>query len=60
MIFSIYVVLGIFLILAARDIYSFTDPGQMGHLWGDVGGLYLTAIVLTLLARPLNREMTPA
>jgi hypothetical protein len=83
MIFSIYVVLGIFLILAARDpasnmsliwftvwsslahgtvmaIHSFTDPGQMGHLWGDVAGLYLTAIVLTVLARPLSRAMTPA
>jgi hypothetical protein len=41
-------------------IHSFTDPGQMGHLWGDVAGLYLTAIVLTVLTRPLSGQMTPA
>jgi len=41
-------------------IHSVTDPGQMGHLWGDVAGLYATAIVLTVLARPLSREMSPA
>src|SRR5262245_30626057 len=44
----------------AMAIHSFTDPGQMGHLWGDVAGLYATAIVLTVLARPLSREMNPA
>jgi hypothetical protein len=41
-------------------IHSFTDPGQMGHLWGDVAGLYVTAIVLTLLARGVIREPMPA
>ena len=75
MILSIYVTLGIFLLLAARDparhlsliwftvwsslahatvmaIHSLTDPGQMGHLWGDVAALVLTAVVLTVLVRP--------
>jgi len=74
MVWSIYVTLGIFLLLAARDparhrsliwftvwsslahgtvmaVHSITDPGQMGHLWGDVAGLYVTAIVLTVLVR---------
>ena len=74
MILSIYVTLGIFLLLAARDparhlsliwftvwsslahatvmaIHSLTDPGQMGHLWGDVAALVLTAVVLTVLVR---------
>lgn len=72
MIFSIYITLGIFLLLAARDparhlsliwfavwssvahatvmaIHSLTDPGQVGHLWGDVAALLLTAAVLTVL-----------
>jgi uncharacterized protein DUF6632 len=74
MILSIYVTLGIFLLIAARDparhlgliwftvwssvahgtvmaVHSVTDPGQMGHLWGDVAALYLTAAVLTVLVR---------
>ena len=74
MILSIYVTLGIFLLLAARDparhlgliwftiwssvahgtamaVHSVADPGQIGHLWGDVAALYLTAAVLTLLVR---------
>ena len=74
MILSIYITLGIFLLLAARDparhlsliwftvwssvahatvmaIHSLTDPGQMGHLWGDVAALLLTAVVLTVLVR---------
>lgn len=74
MILSIYVTLGIFLIIASRDparhlgliwftvwsslahgtvmaVHSVTDPGQMGHLWGDVAALYLTAAVLTVLVR---------
>jgi hypothetical protein len=74
MILSIYITLGVFLLLAAREparhlsliwftvwssvahatimaIHSLTDPGQMGHLWGDVAALYLTAAVLTLLVR---------
>jgi len=74
MIFSIYVTLGVFLMLAARDparnlsliwftvwssvahatvmaIHSLTDPGQMGHLWGDVAALLVTALVLTVLVR---------
>jgi hypothetical protein len=72
MILSIYVTLGIFLLIAARDparhlgliwftvwssvahgtvmaVHSVTDPGQMGHLWGDVAALYLTALVLAVL-----------
>ena len=80
MILSIYVVLGIFLLRAARDparhlsliwftvwsslahatvmaIHSITDPGQMGHLWGDVAALVLTAVVLTVLVR---RELPAA
>jgi hypothetical protein len=32
-------------------IHSLTDPGQMGHLWGDVAALVLTAVVLTVLVR---------
>lgn len=40
-------------------IHSFSDPGQIGHLWGDVAGLYVTAIVLTLLARGVSREAVP-
>jgi hypothetical protein len=80
MIFSIYITLGVFLLLAARDparhlsliwftvwssvahatvmaIHSLTDPGQMGHLWGDVAALLLTAVVLTVLVR---RELPAA
>jgi hypothetical protein len=72
MIWSIYVTLGIFLLLAARNplqhlsliwftvwssvahagvmaVHSITDPGQMGHLWGDVAALLLTAAVLAAL-----------
>ena len=72
MILGIYVTLGVFLLLAARDpvhhlgliwftvwssvvhggvmaVHSITDPGQMGHLWGDVAALFLTAAVLTAL-----------
>ncbi len=80
MILCIYVVLGIFLLRAARDparhlsliwftvwsslahatvmaIHSLTDAGQMGHLWGDVAALVLTAVVLTVLVR---RELPAA
>lgn len=80
MILSIYFVLGIFLLRAARDparnlsliwftvwsslahaavmaYHSFADLGQMGHLWGDVAALVLTAVVLTVLVR---RELAPA
>jgi hypothetical protein len=32
-------------------VHSLTDPGQLGHLWGDVAGLFLTAAVLTVLTR---------
>jgi hypothetical protein len=79
MILSIYVTLGIFLLLAARDparhlsliwftvwsslahgtvmaIHSLTDPGQRGHLWGDVAGLFITAAVLASLARQVKAE----
>jgi hypothetical protein len=74
MIFSIYFVLGVFLLRAASDparhlsliwftvwsslahaavmaYHSVVDPGQMGHIWGDVAALVLTAIVLTVLVR---------
>jgi hypothetical protein len=30
-------------------VHSFTDPGQIGHLWGDVAALLLTAGVLAAL-----------
>jgi hypothetical protein len=72
MILGIYMTLGVFLLLAARNpaqhlgliwftawssivhagvmaVHSFTDPGQMGHLWGDVAALLLTAAVLAAL-----------
>ena len=80
MVLSIYVTLGIFLLIAARDparhlsliwftvwssvahatvmaLHSVTDPGQLGHLWGDVAALLLTAVVLTVLVR---RELPAA
>ena len=80
MILSIYFVLGVFLLRAARDpsrhlsliwftvwsslahaavmaYHSVVDPGQMGHLWGDVAALVLTAVVLTVLVR---RELPSA
>jgi hypothetical protein len=81
MILSIYVTLGVFLLLAARDparhlsliwftvwsslahgtvmaVHSLTDPGQEGHLWGDVAGLFITAAVLAPLARRVGAETT--
>jgi len=74
MIFSIYITLGVFLLLAARDparhlsliwftvwssvahgtamaVHSVADRSQIGHLWGDVAALYLTAAVLAVLVR---------
>jgi hypothetical protein len=39
-------------------VHSLTDPGQVGHLWGDVAGLFLTAAVLTVLTR--GRAPAPA
>ena len=36
--------------------HSFTDPGQMGHLSGDVAALVLTAAVLAALT---PRRLTP-
>ena len=41
----------------AMAIHSITDAGQMGHLWGDVAALVLTAVVLTVLVR---RELPAA
>jgi hypothetical protein len=32
-------------------VHSLTDPGQRGHLGGDVAALFLTAVVLTVLVR---------
>ncbi len=31
--------------------HSIVDPGQIGHLWGDVAALVLTAVVLAVLVR---------
>lgn len=36
---------------AVMAVHSLTDPGQLGHLSGDVAALFLTAVVLTVLAR---------
>ena len=36
---------------AVMAVHSVTDPGQIGHLWGDVAALFLTAAVLTVLVR---------
>jgi hypothetical protein len=36
---------------AVMAVHSVTDPGQLGHLSGDVAALFLTAVVLTVLAR---------
>jgi uncharacterized protein DUF6632 len=36
---------------AVMAVHSVTDPGQRGHLSGDVAALFLTAVVLTVLAR---------
>lgn len=36
---------------AVMAVHSVTDPGQIGHLWGDVGALFLTAVALTVLVR---------
>jgi uncharacterized protein DUF6632 len=30
-------------------VHSVTDPGQIGHLWGDVAALLFTAAVLAVL-----------
>lgn len=32
-------------------VHSVTDPGQIGHLWGDVAALYVTAVALWVLLR---------
>lgn len=42
---------------AVMAYHSVADPGQMGHLWGDVAALVLTAVVLTVLVR---RELPAA
>ena len=36
---------------AVMAVHSVTDPGQLGHLSGDVAALFLTAVVLAVLAR---------
>ena len=36
---------------AVMAVHSVTDAGQLGHLWGDVAALFLTAVVLTVLVR---------
>ncbi len=41
---------------AVMAIHSVTDPGQLGHLWGDVAGLVITAAVLAPLARRVGSE----
>jgi uncharacterized protein DUF6632 len=40
-------------------VHSFTDPGQMGHLWGDVAALILTAVVLAALTPRRPGTPTP-
>ena len=42
---------------AVMAYHSVVDRGQMGHLWGDVAALVLTAVVLTVLVR---RELPAA
>ena len=42
---------------AVMAVHSITDPGQIGHLWGDVAALLVTAAVLTVLVR---RELPAA
>ena len=42
---------------AVMAVHSVTDPGQRGHLWGDVAALFVTAVVLTVLVR---RELPEA
>jgi hypothetical protein len=37
-------------------VHSVTDPGQIGHLWGDVAALLLTAGVLAALIPRPGRE----
>jgi uncharacterized protein DUF6632 len=72
MIVCVYAVLGVFLLLAARNpqaylsliwftvwssglhaalmaAQSFDSGHHMGHLWGDVAGLLMVAIVLSVL-----------
>jgi len=41
---------------AVMAVHSLTDPGQIGHLWGDVAALLLTAAVLGVLT---PRRLTP-
>jgi hypothetical protein len=38
-------------------VHSFTDAGQMGHLWGDVAALLLTAAVLAALTPRMGRTL---
>ena len=37
-------------------VHSLTDPGQIGHLWGDVAALLLTAGVLAALTPRMGRR----
>jgi hypothetical protein len=37
-------------------VHSVTDPGQIGHLWGDVAALLLTAGVLAALTPRMGRQ----
>ena len=39
--------------------HSLTDPGQIGHLWGDVAALLLTAGVLAALTPRMGRTPQP-
>lgn len=45
---------------AIMAVHSFTDPGQLGHLWGDVAGLFLTAAVLAALTPRQASGPSPA
>jgi hypothetical protein len=40
-------------------VHSLTDPGQIGHLWGDVAALLLTAGVLAALTPRMGRSPQP-
>jgi uncharacterized protein DUF6632 len=83
MILAVYAVLGIFLLLAARNprqhlsliwftvwssvahaavmaVHAFTDPGELGHLTGDVPALFLVAILLALVTPRRDTVGPPA
>lgn len=40
--------------------HAYTDPGMMGHMWGDVGALLIVGIVLGALAPRAATISSPA